>query len=184
MEMIGEQVIPVSQAEVWRGLNDPEILKACIPGCQSIERVTDTEYRIALTAVVGPVKAKFAGKLVLLDLIPPTSYSLAFEGSGGAIGFGKGSAKVSLSPQDAGTKLVYTAKANIGGQLAQIGSRLVDGVAMKMADDFFAKFKEKIAPAAAVPVEPAPPPGFNRLWIVAAVILVILAAAYLLRALK
>ena len=91
MEITGEQLIPVPQAEVWRGLNDPEVLKACIAGCEAIERVSDTEYRVVMVASVGPVKAKFNGKLVLSDLHPPNSYSLSFEGSGGAAGFGKGS---------------------------------------------------------------------------------------------
>ncbi|MBI2316810.1 MAG: carbon monoxide dehydrogenase subunit G [Betaproteobacteria bacterium] len=190
MEMKGEQLIPVAQAEVWRGLNDPEVLKACIPGCESIERVTDTEYKVALTIAVGPVKAKFAGKLALSDLNPPNSYSLAFEGSGGAAGFAKGSAQVNLSTEGSATKLAYSTKANVGGKLAQIGSRLIDGVAMKTADEFFAKFKQKMAPAAAAagpaekaPAAPAPeaaPSGLNPMWIVAAVIVVMLAINYLL----
>src|SRR5215467_15558596 len=96
MEMTGEQLIPVPQAKVWRGLNDPEVLKACIAGCESIEKASDNEYRVVLVAAVGPVKAKFSGKLVLSDLDPPNSYALSFEGSGGAAGFGKGGAKVSL----------------------------------------------------------------------------------------
>src|SRR5215468_10188475 len=104
MEITGEQLIPLPQAEVWRALNDPEILKACIPGCESIERVSDNEYRVAMTAAVGPVKAKFSGKLLLSDLQPPSSYSLAFEGSGGAAGFGKGGAHVSLRPDGGGTR--------------------------------------------------------------------------------
>jgi len=194
MEMKGEQLIPVPQAEVWRGLNDPEILKACIPGCESIERVTDTEYKVALTIAVGPVKAKFAGKLMLSDLNPPTSYSLAFEGSGGAAGFAKGNANVSLSTEGSATKLAYTTKANVGGKLAQIGSRLIDGVAMKTADQFFAKFNEIMAPAAAaVPATPAAagvaprvqaaqPSGFNPMWFVAGVIAIMLALNYLLGA--
>jgi carbon monoxide dehydrogenase subunit G len=146
MEMTGEQLIPVPQSEVWRGLNDPEVLKACIAGCETIEKVSDNEYRVALVAAVGPVKAKFNGKLVLSDLNPPNSYSLSFEGSGGAAGFGKGGAQVSLKPEGAGTRLTYTAKASVGGKLAQVGSRLIDGVARKMADDFFTAFNEKLAP--------------------------------------
>ena len=115
MEMTGEQLIPIPQAEVWRALNDPEVLKACIAGCETIERVSDTEYRVAMVAAVGPVKAKFNGKLVLSDLNPPNSYSLSFEGSGGAAGFGKGGAQVSLKPEGNGTRLSYTAKASVGG---------------------------------------------------------------------
>src|SRR5512134_1166637 len=148
MEMTGEQLIPVPQQRVWEGLNDPEVLKACIPGCETIERVSDTEYRVAMTAAVGPVKAKFNGKLLLADLNPPNSYTLSFEGSGGAAGFGKGGAQVSLAPEAGGTKLSYTAKATVGGKLAQVGSRLVDAAARKMADDFFSRFDTTVAPPA------------------------------------
>ena len=144
MEMTGEQVIPLPQQRVWEGLNDPEVLKACIPGCESIERVSDTEYRVAMTAAVGPVKAKFSGKLLLSEVNPPTSYRLSFEGSGGAAGFGKGSASVKLGPEAAGTTLSYTATAQVGGKLAQVGSRLIDGVARKMADEFFQRFNDKL----------------------------------------
>ncbi len=140
MEMTGEQLIPLAQAEVWRGLNDPEILKQCITGCDSIVLSGDNEYKVSMTAAVGPVKAKFAGKMAITDMNPPNSYALAFEGSGGAAGFAKGSATVTLTQDGGQTKMVYTAKANIGGKLAQIGSRLIDGVAKKQADDFFAKF--------------------------------------------
>jgi carbon monoxide dehydrogenase subunit G len=145
MEMTGEQVIALPQQRVWEGLNDPEVLKACIPGCESIERVSDNEYRVALTAAVGPVRAKFGGKLLLSEVNPPTSYRLSFEGSGGAAGFGKGSASVRLAPDGAATRLAYTANAQVGGKLAQVGSRLIDGVAKKMADEFFERFNEKLA---------------------------------------
>ena len=151
MEMSGEQRIPLAQQRVWEALNDPEILKACIPGCESIDRVSDNEYKVAMTAAIGPVKAKFSGKLLLSDMNPPNSYSLAFEGSGGAAGFGKGSAQVSLAPEGGGTLLTYKATASVGGKLAQIGSRLIDGVAKKMSDDFFARFNKTVAPAEASP---------------------------------
>src|SRR5258708_25753366 len=104
MEMTGEQLIPVPQAEVWRALNDPEVLKACIAGCEAIERVSDTEYRVVMVAAGGPVKAKFNGKLVLSALNPPNSYSLSFEGSGGAAGLGQGRAPVSLQAPAPGTR--------------------------------------------------------------------------------
>jgi uncharacterized protein len=155
MEMSGEQRIALPQARVWAGLNDPEVLKASIPGCESIERVSDTEYKVAITAAVGPVKAKFNGKLLLSDVNPPTSYRLAFEGSGGAAGFGKGGAQVSLAQDGAGTKLSYVANAQVGGKLAQVGSRLIDGVARKMADDFFQRFNAKLVGPAPAPA-PAP----------------------------
>lgn len=177
MEMTGEQLIPVPQAEVWRGLNDPEVLKACIAGCESIEKVSDTEFRVAITAAVGPVKAKFAGKLRLADLNPPTSYSLSFEGSGGAAGFGKGGAKVMLKPEGGGTRLTYTANASVGGKLAQVGSRLIDGVAKKMADDFFTAFNAKLAGPAAKPAAAAAPAFWRRVhpaWWVAAALLIAL----------
>ena len=150
MDMTGEQRIPLPRQQVWEALNNPEILKACIAGCESIDRVTDTEYKVAMTAAIGPVKAKFAGKLVLSELDPPNSYSLAFEGSGGAAGFGRGGAKVRLVDDGAATLLSYQATASVGGKLAQIGSRLIDGVARKMAEDFFVRFNATVAP-------PAPP---------------------------
>src|SRR3979490_114038 len=146
MGMTGEQLIPLPQQRVWESLNDPEILKACIPGCESIEKVSDTEYKVVMTAAIGPVKAKFNGKLLLADLNPPHSYSIAFEGTGGAAGFGKGAAQVSLLPEDNGTLLTYKATASVGGKLAQIGSRLIDGVAKKMSDDFFPQFQQTVAP--------------------------------------
>jgi carbon monoxide dehydrogenase subunit G len=137
---------------VWEALNDPSVLKDCIYGCEALERVTDTEFKVGLIAAIGPVKARFSGKLLLADVNAPHSYALAFEGSGGAAGFGKGTANVVLSQDGSGgtgTKLSYTAKATVGGKLAQIGSRLIDGVARKMADDFFAKFSERLEKAAA-----------------------------------
>jgi len=179
MEITGEQLIPVPQAEVWRGLNDPEVLKACIAGCEAIERVSDTEYRVVMVASVGPVKAKFNGKLLLSDLKPPNSYSLSFEGSGGAAGFGKGSAQVSLKTEGAGTRLSYSAKASVGGKLAQVGSRLIDGVARKMADDFFTAFNEKLAgPAAKAAGTAAHATGKRRIhpawWVAGALLLAFL----------
>lgn len=145
MEMSGEQLVPASQADVWAALNDPEILKACVPGCEAIDRLSDTEYQVLMVARVGPVSAKFKGKLALSDLRPPHSYALAFEGQGGAAGFGKGSAKVRLDAGHQHTKLSYDVKASVGGKLAQIGSRLIDAAAKKIADDFFRAFNEKVA---------------------------------------
>lgn len=144
MEMTGEERIAAAQAATWAALNDPEILKACIPGCESIERVADNEYQVLMVARIGPVSAKFKGKLALADIKPPDSYSLAFEGQGGAAGFGKGSARVRLEPDGEGTLLRYEARANVGGKLAQIGSRLVDAAAKKISQDFFAAFNQKV----------------------------------------
>jgi hypothetical protein len=144
MEMSGEERISATQGETWTALNDPEILKACVPGCESIERVAENEYQVLMVARVGPVSAKFKGKLVLSDLDPPNAYAIAFEGQGGAAGFGKGSARVQLAPEGAGTLLRYQVKASVGGKLAQIGSRLVDAAARKISQDFFAAFNETV----------------------------------------
>ena len=145
MEMTGEQLIHASQADTWAALNDPEVLKACIPGCESIERSGENEYVVQMTARVGPVSAKFKGKMALSDLKPPHSYAIAFEGQGGVAGFAKGSAAVSLAAEGHDTRLSYTAKANVGGKLAQIGSRLVDAAANKVAGEFFVAFNEKMS---------------------------------------
>ena len=140
MEMNGSRTVPADIDTTWRALNDPEVLKACIPGCESVERVSDNEYRLTMTARVGPVSARFTGRIVLADIVAPTSYTLSFEGQGGAAGFAKGEARVTLSANEPGTRIDYQAKAQVGGKLAQIGSRLVDGAAAKVADDFFARF--------------------------------------------
>ena len=161
MEMSGEQLVPAPQKAVWDALNDPEMLKACVPGCESIEKSGDNEYQVLMVARVGPVSAKFKGKLTLSDIKPPDSYSISFEGQGGPAGFAKGGAHVRLAPEGDGTKLSYDVKASVGGKLAQIGSRLVDAAARKVADDFFRNFNEKVAGAqgdADATVILAPPP--------------------------
>ena len=145
MEMSGEQLVPAPQQAVWDGLNDPAMLKACVPGCESIEPIGENAYQVLMVARVGPVSAKFKGKLTLSDIRPPSSYALAFEGQGGAAGFAKGGAQVRLSPEGSATKLAYDVKASVGGKLAQIGSRLVDAAAKKIADDFFRNFNEKVS---------------------------------------
>lgn len=143
MDMSGSYRITAPREKVWAALNDPEILKQCIPGCEEIEKHSDTELTAKVVAKVGPVKAKFAGKVTLSDIDPPNGYTITGEGSGGAAGFGKGGAAVKLGPDgDDATLLEYTAHAQVGGKLAQIGSRLIDGTARKMADDFFAKFTQ------------------------------------------
>ena len=146
MEMTGEQIIPASQQETWQALNDPEFLKSCVPGCESMEQVGPDEYAVLMVARVGPVSAKFKGKMTVSDAKPPESYALSFEGQGGVHGFAKGSARVALKAQGAHeTVLTYQAKANVGGKLAQIGSRLVDGAARKLADQFFTAFRSRYA---------------------------------------
>jgi carbon monoxide dehydrogenase subunit G len=145
MEMNGSRTVPADIQATWNALNDPEVLKACITGCETVERVSDHEFKVAMTARVGPVSARFAGRIVMSDIVAPTAYTLGFEGQGGAAGFAKGEARVTLSDNHPGTRIDYQAKAQIGGKLAQIGSRLVDGAAAKVADDFFARFVERLA---------------------------------------
>ncbi len=145
MEMTGEQLIPASQQETWKALNDTEVLKACVPGCESITPAGENRYDVAMTARVGPVSAKFKGKLAISEINAPHSYSIAFEGQGGVAGFAKGGAQVRLAPEGNSTRLSYTAKANVGGKLAQIGSRLVDAAAQKVANDFFTAFNERLS---------------------------------------
>ncbi|HEX8013424.1 MAG TPA: carbon monoxide dehydrogenase subunit G [Casimicrobiaceae bacterium] len=154
MQLTSSRTVPASVEATWAALNDSEILKACIPGCESIERVSDTELKVAMTARVGPVSAKFNGRIVLADVVPLSSYRMSFEGQGGAAGFARGEAKVALAPQPDGTRIEYTANAQVGGKLAQVGSRLVDAAASKVADDFFARFVERVGgPAAAAAAE-------------------------------
>ena len=147
MEMSGEQLIPAPQRVVWDALNDPAMLKASVPGCESIERSGDNQFLVQMVARVGPVSAKFKGKLTLSDVKPPESYSMAFEGQGGPAGFAKGGAHVRLIPDGDKTRLAYDVKASVGGKLAQIGSRLVDAAAKKVADDFFRNFHQQVGAA-------------------------------------
>jgi len=159
MEMLGNRRLGVTQQQAWEALNDPETLKKCIPGCDKFELTGENQYTVALAVKVGPVSAKFNGKVSLADIEPPNSYKLSFEGQGGAAGFAKGNAKVSLAPAENGaaTTLSYTVNAQVGGKIAQLGSRLVDGAAQKLADDFFARFSEAVAAKAGLaPVAPAP----------------------------
>ena len=140
MDMTGEYRLNASREAVYDALNDPEILKQCIPGCEEIEKTSDTEMTAKVVAKVGPVKAKFGGAVTLSDLNRPESYTISGEGKGGAAGFAKGGAKVRLEPDGAGTLMHYEVHADIGGKLAQLGSRLIDGTAKKMAKDFFETF--------------------------------------------
>ncbi|WP_454734737.1 CoxG family protein [Cupriavidus necator] len=146
MEMNQSQRLPVPQQVAWEALNDTELLKQCIPGCESIEPDGENSYLLAMTAAVGPVKARFKGRMALEDIQAPDSYTIRFDGQGGAAGFGKGTARVRLEPDGDETVLSYTVDAHVGGKLAQIGSRLVDAAARKMADTFFARFTEAVTP--------------------------------------
>ncbi len=149
MDLTGEYRIGAPRDTVWAALNDPAILKASISGCDELTRVSDTEFTARVIAKIGPVKAGFGGKVTLSDIDPPNGYTITGEGQGGAAGFAKGSAKVQLESQESGraTLLKYTVAAQIGGKLAQIGSRLVEGSAKKMADEFFAAFTEQVLTA-------------------------------------
>ncbi len=140
MDMSGEVRIPATQERVWAALNDPETLRKAIPGCEELTKISDTELEATARAKIGPVSARFKGRVTLSDLHPPNGYTLTGEGSGGAAGFAKGQAKVTLVTDGGATVLHYTVKATVGGKIAQIGQRLIDGAAKKMADDFFEQF--------------------------------------------
>lgn len=154
MELEATRELPADRDTVWRALNDPEVLRRCIPGCDSLERGEDGSLAAKVVAKVGPVSAKFAGTVTLHDLVPPESYRLAFQGQGGAAGFAKGEAWVRLdAAEGGGTTMHYRSKASVGGKLAQVGARLVDASARKLADDFFERFAAEVAVPAAVAVE-------------------------------
>jgi hypothetical protein len=138
--MSGEYVIAAPRERVWAALNDPDVLRRSIDGCESLDRISDTSFAARVVARIGPVKAAFGGQVTLSDLDPPGSYTISGEGSGGGIGMAKGSARVKLVDQGGVTRLSYTVAADVSGKLAQIGSRLIDGAARKMADDFFGRF--------------------------------------------
>ena len=154
MKLSGEHLIPASQQTVWEALNDAAMLRACLPGCETLEKVSDTEMTAKITTKIGPVKATFTGDVTLSDLDPPNGYKLSGEGQGGAAGFASGSASVNLSEQDGGTLLRYEVEARVGGKLAQIGSRLIDSVTKKLAAQFFTSLVEKLSPDDATDAEP------------------------------
>jgi carbon monoxide dehydrogenase subunit G len=188
MELSNTRIVPASPQVVWNALNDPAVLKECLPGCETFERGADGAYTVVMAARVGPVSARFTGRMTMSDVDAPRSYTLHFEGQGGAAGFARGQAHVALAPEgEQHTSMTYTAKAQVGGKLAQIGSRLVDGAAAKMTDDFFSRFVERVAgpapAAAAAAPEAAPlaPPGGSP-WIryaAIAVIVIVLIVLYL-----
>ena len=150
MEMQASRTLAVSQQQAWEALNDPEVLKLCIPGCDKVEPTAENQYSVAMALKIGPVSAKFAGKITLSDIVPPESYNIAFEGSGGVAGFGKGNAQVKLVPLpadaagQASCELHYTVHASVGGKIAQLGQRLIDGAAKSMAEDFFKRFDDEM----------------------------------------
>jgi len=145
MTMSGEVKLPADRQTVWARLNDPETLKACIPGCQELVKDSDTQFRATAKLAIGQVKATFKGKVTLSDIDAPNGYTISGEGEGGIAGFAKGGAKVHLLDADGGgTTLTYDVEANVGGKIAQLGSRLIDGVAKKMSDAFFANFVKAV----------------------------------------
>jgi hypothetical protein len=146
MQMQGERTIGASRAEVWQALNDPEVLKVCIPGCDELVKTSGTGFEASVVQKVGPVKARFKGVVELADIVKETSYTITGEGKGGAAGFAKGSARVQLEDIPGGTRLTYEAEAKVGGKLAQLGGRLIDGFARKLADDFFTRFQNAVEP--------------------------------------
>ncbi len=150
MTMTGEVNLLAGRPRVWAMLNDPDVLKACIPGCQSLDKTGDSSFAAVVKLKIGPVGATFKGNVQLSDIVPNEGYTISGEGEGGIAGFAKGGAKVALSDADAGTILKYDVEANVGGKIAQLGSRLIDGVAKKTADQFFANFAAaaSVAPAA------------------------------------
>ncbi len=185
MELKGERLIAAPIEKVWAGLNDPEILKACIAGCESLERNGDDAFAAVVAVRVGPVSAKFKGNLKMSDVKPPASYTLHFDGQGGVAGFGKGSADVQLTPEAGATRLGYLARAQVGGKMAQVGSRLIDAAAAKITEDFFAAFEAQVAPPpaeeAAAEAAPQAAVGSKRVWWIAAAVVLIVAIWWLKR---
>ena len=181
MEQSGEYRIAAARSQVWQGLNDPDVLARCIDGCLSMQRTSAEQFDAAVKAKIGPVSATFQAQLVLSELQPPSSYILTANVKGGAAGFGKGTARVDLHDDGGATLLRYTVNANVGGKLAQIGSRLIDSAARKMADDFFAEFGREISgqePQDTTPAEMKKATGDQ--WKVWAVVFAVLVLAFIL----
>lgn len=187
MDMQGQRQLFVTQQQAWEALNSPDMLKACIPGCDKFELAEAHVYNVGVAIKIGPVSAKFTGKVTLSDIQPPTSYALQFEAQGGVAGFGKGQSQVSLTPNAEGCELNYTVHSTVGGKLAQLGQRLIDGAAKSLAEDFFRRFDEALQAqyprSEAVVAEVAPTPAMaNNLptWVWAAGGVVVAAAAWFL----
>src|SRR5262249_48977797 len=179
MKLTGEKLIPLPQTKVWSALNDPEILRQSIPGCESFEKLSDHNFRATVTTRIGPVQAKFQGTVTLSDFDAPNGYTITGQGSGGAAGSAKGSARVTLSPSQGGTRLAWDADAQISGKLAQIGSRLVESAANMMAGQFFDRFQRAVGGEVSASVAK---PGFpvpQLIWWLGATAIVA-AAAYLI----
>ncbi len=193
MELTGERLIPASRADTWAALNDPAVLKSCIAGCESLDNTGPDAFAAVVALRVGPVSARFKGNLQMTNIVAPSSYTINFDGQGGVAGFGKGSADVALTEQGAQTLLKYAARAQVGGKMAQVGSRLIDAAAGKITDDFFKAFEAHLlalnpqiaadaaAAGAAAPSpstavsKQAPQPGNNTIWYVVGAVLVLVA---------
>ena len=180
MDMQGNRQLSATQDQAWAALNNPDILKACIPGCEKFELTEENCYNVGVALRIGPVAAKFSGTVKLMDIQPPHAYALQFEAQGGVAGFGKGESKVSLTPNPEGCELNYTVHSKVGGKIAQLGQRLIDGAAKSLAEDFFKRFEEELkksnaaqAPidiSAAQPMPSTANPTSRWLWLAAAVL--------------
>ncbi len=182
MDMQGNRPLAVTQQQAWEALNDPEILKTCIPGCEKFEPTGDNAYAVTTAIKIGPVSARFNGRVQLSDIVPPTSYKIGFDAQGGVAGFGKGEAAVQLAPAGTGCELSYTVHSSVGGKIAQLGQRLIDGAAKSLAEDFFRRFDEELqrrypstTPTATVVAAPAPAARYRvpkAAWVVAVIVAV------------
>jgi uncharacterized protein len=189
MELQGERLIPASVDTTWASLNDPEVLKACIAGCETLERTGPDAMTAVVALKVGPVSARFKGNLNMTNVQAPTSYTINFDGQGGVAGFGKGSADVALTPEGESTRLKYTARATVGGKMAQIGSRLIDATAGKITEDFFKAFEAHLQASAApgvgaavpVPVAAEADSGITKLWWLIGAVVVLAIIYFMIR---
>jgi carbon monoxide dehydrogenase subunit G len=180
MELTGERLIPAPLAATWAALNDPEALKACIAGCETLERTEPDAFSAVVAVRVGPVSARFKGNLKMTDVKAPHSYTINFDGQGGVAGFAKGSAEVALTEEGSSTRLRYSSKAQVGGKMAQVGSRLIDAAAAKVTEDFFTAFEARLRPAEAEARAEAVPAAGIKSWVWVVGALVLLALIYLI----
>lgn len=191
MILEGDTLIPADRSTVWKALNDPDMLRACIPGCQSLEKLSDVDFTSSVRASVGPISATFGAKITLTEIEPDRGYTIVGEGKGGAAGFARGKAKVELTDEDGGTRLRYSADVSVGGKLAQVGSRLIQGTANKLAEQFFGCLSETLggsattadASPATVAAAPAPAarPDRRLIWGVAIAVIVVAAGWLIMR---
>lgn len=187
MDMQGSRTLAVTQQQAWEALNDPEMLKACIPGCEKFEATEPNTYAVTTAIKIGPVAARFSGRVLLSEIVPPQSYKIGFDAQGGVAGFGKGEAAVQLVPNDTGCELSYTVHSTVGGKIAQLGQRLIDGAAKSLAEDFFRRFDEALQsryPSAATTttIVAAPAPVASKgmpSWAWAAIAVVVAAVIYM-----